>query len=630
MLRVDFATDDTRRLFENLVRGYETKDQVVALLDRAGIGAARYTEKETVRLSWQALLHSRDLADDLYKLLTAVLDDDDTRTIHDAVRAFRDGQAPAAEVRPSNSDPEAPQQLLYDTLHRHLGEDTTAVAQKLVERIAASTNGVTGSELFDATRLAIEYHLLLAEEFSPTLLIDLAHGRREQEIEPLRRMLHDALASHTLHEVQIKVEPHSFFSRTLEREQDWQRYFDSVHRLSDTDHAPGSTLCRIRAKGFVAPQYLVAGLLPRFQDDWRPIITEYEHQIGDGGSAFFSFQASQWNTWLMWGPSVPICRCDEWEGVRALQYGYGDENNSMPIIGGAESAPTSLDNLARGCDAKQRAVGAVLKRMTGRLRWAPWLLQRAAVTACTNGVACSTAQSAMSGEIAVPGTERWPAARAQRLIYDPDRHDTQQGALVFQADEVREGEPAPLSYYSAYLWLMFLVCRRPAAPGQAPRRLADAYPTANARAPDRSARQLWRELIPVYVHANVADAHALEIHQRALVNNATCLLRQLWTDQPRLFPTIDRSELCFCLVSGSDYSGCGHPVRFPAEDPLVERLRAWIAQDGDSAFTSSILLPPRDETPASRPWELAQFYSACHLPDLVADYYAYVDALARE
>lgn len=36
------------------------------------------------------------------------------------------------------------------------------------------------------------------------------------------------------------------------------------------------------------------------------------------------------------------------------------------------------------------------------------------------------------------------------------------------------------------------------------------------------------------------------------------------------------------------------------------------------------------ETPADRPWELALFYSACHLPDLVADYYAYVDELGRE
>lgn len=114
------------------------------------------------------------------------------------------------------------------------------------------------------------------------------------------------------------------------------------------------------------------------------------------------------------------------------------------------------------------------------------------------------------------------------------------------------------------------------------------------------------------------------------LNNALGLLRQIWADQPQLFPDVDRTELCFYLVGGSDYSGCGHPIRFPSGDPLIQRLRAAIASEPDRDLASSIILPPDGETVTTRPPELAQFYSTCRLPDLVADYYAYVDELRKD
>src|SRR5262249_49143465 len=154
-----------------------------------------------------------------------------------------------------------------------------------------------------------------------------------------------------------------------------------------------------------------------------------------------------------------------------------------------------------------------------RLRWAPWLFRR------SNAVA---SQLDSSGELSLEGIKTSPAASAQRLIYEPDRQGDQRDALLFQVEEVRDAGTAPQSYFSSYLWLMFLVGGRPAAPGQAPRRLADGYPAPQALSVDRRAKRLWRELLPVYVHANIADAKALALQRRALIHNALGLLRQIW------------------------------------------------------------------------------------------------------
>jgi len=180
------------------------------------------------------------------------------------------------------------------------------------------------------------------------------------------------------------------------------------------------------------------------------------------------------------------------------------------------------------------------------------------------------------------------------------------------------------------LWLMFVVAQKPEQPGAAPKRLTDDYPELTDLPTDRSGKRLWRELLPVYVHANIADAEALEMHRRTLVNNALCLLRELWQEQPKLFPKVDRSRLCFYLVGGSDYSGCGKQIRFPSRDPLVDRLRNRVAAEPDREFAAAIFLPPENETQTTRPPQLALFYSTCHLPDLVADYYEYVDRLTAQ
>lgn len=95
--------------------------------------------------------------------------------------------------------------------------------------------------------------------------------------------------------------------------------------------------------GFLSPTFLVSGLLSEFDEDWKKIVWGYRLDMArlsspvpdDKLAAFPALRKLQvfiWDCWIQWGPSVPICSSSNWsDGVIGLQYGYGDENNSLPL-----------------------------------------------------------------------------------------------------------------------------------------------------------------------------------------------------------------------------------------------------------------------------------------------------------
>lgn len=116
-----------------------------------------------------------------------------------------------------------------------------------------------------------------------------------------------------------------------------------------------SFLCPVRIdEGFVTAAYLVNGVLSEFDNDWRYIIDGSEDdrrvlaaEVIDLGQLksvdplhaaadLRRLQSFIWSCWTQWGPSVPVCETDKWTGVTpprsfAIQFGYGDENNSLPV-----------------------------------------------------------------------------------------------------------------------------------------------------------------------------------------------------------------------------------------------------------------------------------------------------------
>jgi hypothetical protein len=514
-------------------------------------------------------------------------------------------------------------ELLSATLYNGLPEKED-IASLVVKDIAGLT-GLAAQRLFDAVSYFIEYQLVKspAPESFELLLPEKMYPVRAN------RLLVDRLKELSMISLSdarpIEVDS-DFFNRTRDREPLWQSYFEALTYLAHTRPEQVKSVSRIRVTlGFLAPQYLLAGLLARFDDDWRPVLMQYEGAIPQPSvrnGAFESLQASQWNCWLMWGPSVPICRCARWRGLVAFQYGYGDENNSIPVLqvpSDATDATGSFDAIAQSLYAERR--GAQFASLVGRLRWGPSFLR-------AEWDDTSPAQDSNSGEQDKFEDREAPMLRvapAQTALYRKEISTN----LVFQLERIYRLKPEKRVYYSAYFWLMFLVAvppRRPELATTGPSRLrGKVWPERqDPRRRVRDAR-LWEDLLPVFVHANIGDPAAFSFQKKVLVENAVQMLRQIWDRRDELFDKDDvKAGIKFHLVCGSDYSGCGSRLRFLIEDPLLGYLRRRRACEPDKAFADALMLPPDDETEETRPWALAQFVSACQLPNLIEDYYSYV------
>src|SRR6267142_755055 len=516
--------------------------------------------------------------------------------------------------------------LLTETLLSGMAPDAgAALAAKLVRDIKSVT-GLSGSPLFDAVRFFVEFELLRSDEpTSPTALERaLTLPEKGGKAGPLLANLLQRAKTEDFGATPVEVSSR-FFVRTNDGAGLWQQYFAHLVAAGVAMEKDVTSIVPVRVSmGFLSAQFLVAGLLSRFDDDWRPVLAAYQRSIPShsGRGAFESLQASQWNCWLMWGPSIPVCQCEEWQGLVAMQYGYGDENNSLPVVELLSEAgvPKTLGPVVANLRGEAR--GARFAVVTGRMRWGPFFLERQQ----KERVLRDTDDDGTESE---PSRGRLGMAGAQASVYDKVlAHRQESDSVVLQLIRVDESLPERHVYFSAYLWVMLLVTTAtPSAqqPGIGPALLrGKRYPNWSDDPADRRRicdARLWEDLLPVFVHANIGDAAALRFQKDVLVENTVHLLRHVWARRAELFDARDvAAGIRFHLVGASDYSGCGCEIRFAPEASLVERLRERVAADGDRAFAESIVLPAPDETAQTRPWGLAGFFSACHLPEMIVNY----------
>ena len=525
------------------------------------------------------------------------------------------------------------------------------VTNRLVEGLARYT-GLGGTPLLRAVRLFVEFQLLRSPEptLPQALLQSLALMPGDPTVKKLLIELRRGADTGVYDQCVIEVAS-MFFMQSRERELLWKAYFEWLLQQAGPEMGGEfGTLATIHVRyGYIAPQYLVAGLMSRFKDDWRPVLSSYARAMPDVSlvkRVFESLQASQWNLWLVWGPSIPICRCAQWQGRFAFQYGYGDENNSLPLLEmeqDEQQRPKVLERLTR--DILRDGKGSALVKLSGRLRWAPQFLRGS-----------ESSPAAQAGKTAVfddvdpddddddPGVPparpagRWLMADAQAALYCGSEpvYTQHSDGLILQLKQVEGMSGEPRAYFSAYLWMMFLVAG-PQAQGDdtGPRLLWQrAYPPWPEPGDPRTAVQnarLWRNLLPVFVHANIADPAALRFQRRILTHSALAMLRELWSERGNCFDAEDVIRgIRFHLVCASDYTGCGDQLRYPPEESLSDLIRDALRDEPDRDFAAAVVIPGRDGEGAARPWGLAGYYSSCHLPELVQDYFEHVDQLQKK
>jgi GNAT superfamily N-acetyltransferase len=383
---------------------------------------------------------------------------------------------------------------------------------------------------------------------------DIYRRDRREWLKAARRQLGN-LMSGTENKPRKIVVPTCF--DLFDNEDEIRRYF--VARTADAppfDDNIGAFHSRVEVtEGFIAPLHLLAGLLSHADDDWKPILDNYGAIMVRATDpleyGIRSLQTFLFNCWLLWGPSIPVCTCDQWIGHSHLQFGYGDENNSIPLrieSGEYPYASPWPPPMGRGGGYPVLAVQA---SVTGRITWAPDV-----------GVRGFTPAQQPSGG-----------------------HEDMRLLLVADGIDRPGGTPAMVAqrYYSAYLWVIFLICDEHGQPLE----------------PDR-----WRNMLTFFEHGNIAEEYTYDALKRQLAHKARYSIERILRDEPTL--TVRYA----CAI---DDSGCGSRIAFPP--PAGQSIKdivfdsGWAARldrDGVRRVHSE---PPADGS-----------YSTCHLPEVLAEY----------
>jgi hypothetical protein len=360
------------------------------------------------------------------------------------------------------------------------------------------------------------------------------------------------------------------------------RYFAALVKLR---HPEPAFFSEVRVwDGFVAPLFLISGLIDRF-DDWKYVIAPYgrnlapdpEKPMPDAEASFAEQRLFLFDCWLLWGPSIPVCRCHAWRGgqtaVQAVQYGYGDENRSVDLMMAQKDDETlskQINACLLGPPETSGVRGHVLAgKATARgvIRWGAELPE----------------------EKLNPVQQGIRDRRNQRLVLDMTT-----GQTLSPPGGTRQNALA--RYYSAYFWIMFVVCDR------------------ESGLPRYGDGGKWRNLLPFFEHGNLASAVTLAALKRTLVAKvADSIVRFLEAD----------NRLSLRYACAFDHDSADHPNLFPPPtgQSLRALLRARVEQQPKlAAFLRDGWLCIGEDGVSTEAG-----YAGCDLPDIVAEYYKEVD-----
>jgi hypothetical protein len=348
-------------------------------------------------------------------------------------------------------------------------------------------------------------------------------------------------------------------------EEEIQHYFDMrVAGEATIDTEPETFQSHIQVlDGFLAPLSLLAGLLAHFDENWRPVIESYGNALRRDDDPLTdevrALQSFLFNCWLLWGPSVPIGTCDRWKGGKVLlQFGYGDENNSIAVLRhGVPASPYPFPRKEGDTTlATHVEVIGMLKRHNGK-----------------------------------------NLCQAQQPQYLAGN-----GQLVLQAAQDIERQPTTSAYYSAYIWVLFVICDsegRPLAPPEEFR-------------PDRTRKppSTWRNMLTFFEHGNIAEEYTYTVLKQQLANKARSSVELILAADPTI--TVRYG----CAI---DDCGCGHPTAWPPPqgESIREMLTRYRPGGGFAGFAASgrvILEPLNNKDKSHIP------YSACRLPEMVRNF----------
>jgi hypothetical protein len=363
-----------------------------------------------------------------------------------------------------------------------------------------------------------------------------------------------------------------------------QHYLETLGAQNTGD--PIEFLAEVEVRnGFVAPLLLLTGLLHNSDDDWATIIDAYGRDVNptadplsDGLKSDFlrRLQTFQFDCWLLWGPSIPVCgnECYYWKGqIGALQYGYGDENNSIALIGDNDKIRATMKS------GERRSALAIRTSAQGRLK-----------------LSGNVAAEKVAEEISPALRTAWQTEDDKRVVLDL-RPEHRIRLLSGSEDNART------TYYSAYLWVLFIIFEN-----------GNPIHTRHETGPLKA----WRSFLPFFEHGNIAEDDVSEFMKNQLARKAVralnAVVEQYEEEWKAPFP------LQFAYACSIDDSGCGVPPAHGANstrDGLRKYLVKAVSESPGLRGRGIVDFEVYDPAihPSNHP------YSACSLPSLLAKYY---------
>lgn len=335
-----------------------------------------------------------------------------------------------------------------------------------------------------------------------------------------------------------------------------KQYLLSVSELNLCLDEEASFLCKIRiSEGFLLPLNLLAGLMSEFDEDWDPIISSYP-ALAKGG--FSALQMAIFDLWLLWGPSVPICKCDQWSGPIALQYGFGDENNSIRVFVRDEAKTKLLEDLCTAVATRSsKAYAAMHASITGEL-WPPSSFRE----------------------------EQFCAAQKQHI--DPNQEAF---ILKYHSHSLNGDAAGGHLMYTAYVWALFVIGR-------------DEKPSL-----EKVKAEPWLHVIPFFEHGNIVNEATYEAAKLLLAHKVLSFIKN-WQ---RFESSPGQAPLRLWYVCALDDSGCGHSLEVvPKSATILSVIESLLGENQYASLRQQLITDDRS---------YAEILSGCHLPDMVSDFF---------
>lgn len=348
---------------------------------------------------------------------------------------------------------------------------------------------------------------------------------------------------------------------------------DKIKKYLEAMNGESRFFCYVEIEeGFIAPLYLIAGPLHYFEEDWPKFIQEYKDSIVEEDKINYfnnphlrTFKSSIFTTWIGWGPSIPVCSCNRWEGQVTFQYGFGDENNSIPIL-----IPDDEQVRTQYTDKFFNDENHIVKN--------------ARVTAKLELISKSTSSSRIE-----------KIAKAQAELRDPARPE------IVLTDVKSSIPSASTNYYSAYLWVLFGITNRENLEAFKKTILDSSNPKINQKnSNDSKIKTIWRDMLPFFEHVNIADQYSYSKQKKIFACQVLESLKVIYLD----LPIEKRDEIKFVYFCALDDCNCSSGIlasKALRQESIKDILQNFTRQKQSSEIETKIqnlIIWDRDILPA--------------------------------